>query len=211
MIAELRSLVAAHSSERHHKAAIGELFCSDFQRPCAQMLRPTMDNLPPAGRFFRVGPLPFRINATRCQKHKPIMTCAAINCWKRWNGAFGVFVNPRITNAQSCARFGREFPGSRSSHRVGGVEYSAFEDVGAAAGTAYDHRDFHTFRNGLCYQISFELAEWNTRNSDIGCTIPSLGDPEELKIVDRCWVQSRLKGRQTGSANQRCAHDPEGS
>ncbi len=99
-------------------------------------------------------------------------------------GTFGVFVNPRITNAQSCAQFGDADPRLRSSRKVGEVEYSAFAAGGAAMGTFYSHRDFHTLQNGLCYQISFEFAEGNTANSDTGCTVPSLKERDELKIVD---------------------------
>ncbi len=99
-------------------------------------------------------------------------------------GAFGVFVNPQLTNAQSCAQFGDADPRLRSSRIVGHVEYSAFSAGGAAMGTYYSGRDFHTFQNGLCFQISFTFAEWNTANSDTGCSVPSLQEPEELRIVD---------------------------
>ncbi len=99
-------------------------------------------------------------------------------------GAFGVFVNPRLMNAQSCAEFADADPRLRSSRRIGAAEYSTYTARGGAMGTFYSHRDFHTFQNGMCFQISFEFAEWNTGNSDTGCTVPSLKPVDELKIVD---------------------------
>ncbi len=99
-------------------------------------------------------------------------------------GAFGVFVNPQLTNPQSCAQFSDADSRRRSSRIVGHVEYSAYSGGGAAAGTEYSRRDFHTFQNGLCFQVSFGFAEGNTGNSDTGCTVPSLKEADELKIVD---------------------------
>ncbi len=100
------------------------------------------------------------------------------------DGTFGIFVNPRITNPQSCAQFGSAESRFISSHVAGGIEYSTFADVGAAAGTDYMHRDFHTFQNGLCYQISFEFGEWDTANSDTGCTVPPVKEADEWKVID---------------------------
>lgn len=99
-------------------------------------------------------------------------------------GTFGIFVNPQITNAQSCAQFGDADPRLLSSSTAGNIEYSVYAITGGAGGTSYGHRDFHTFQNGLCYQISFEFAEWNTANSDTGCTVPVLKEADEIKIVD---------------------------
>lgn len=99
-------------------------------------------------------------------------------------GNFGIFVNPRLTNRQSCDQFSDSGSRFRSSRNVGGIEYSAFIFGGAAAGTFYNSRDFHAFQNGLCFQVSFGFAQWNTGNSPTGCSIPSLKPADELKVVD---------------------------
>jgi galactose oxidase-like protein len=98
-------------------------------------------------------------------------------------GSFAISVSPEITNRQSCAEFGRFDPRARSTIQIGTVEYSKMLRVGAAAGTAYTDFHFHTFQNGLCYEIAFELAEFSTGNVDTGCTIPVLDDADEINLM----------------------------
>ena len=99
-------------------------------------------------------------------------------------GSFAIFVNPEIRNAQSCREFNNSDPRFRSVYRVGGILYARMRFVGAAMGTTYVGESFHTFQNGLCYEIGFEFAESNTGNYDLGCTIPVIRNEDELKLVE---------------------------
>jgi hypothetical protein len=98
-------------------------------------------------------------------------------------GHFNLFVNPKIRNRESCEQFGRSDPKDVTLTTIGSVRFVVSRDGGAAAGTAYVDRDFHIFRNGLCYEFGFEFGEVNTRNYDLWCTIPSLSDEDEWNVV----------------------------
>lgn len=99
-------------------------------------------------------------------------------------GTFGLFVNPAITNPQSCSEFGDGDPRLRSARLAHTIQYTVFKSRGGAMGTNYLHQYLHTFQNGLCYEIGFELAEVNTANYDAGCTIPAISESDESKIID---------------------------
>lgn len=98
-------------------------------------------------------------------------------------GAFAIFLNPEMTNAQSCGEFGKSDARFRSIYRAGDVQYARMKAGGAAAGTSYNSQFFHTFQNGICYEIAFEFAEYNTGNEDLGCTVPVMRDEDELELI----------------------------
>jgi hypothetical protein len=99
-------------------------------------------------------------------------------------GSFAIFVNPAITNAQSCSEFRDSDPRFRSTYRVGDTQYTTMKSGGGAMGTYYASHFFNTFQNGLCYEIAFRFAEFNTGNYDTGCTIPAVRESDESKLME---------------------------
>jgi hypothetical protein len=53
----------------------------------------------------------------------------------------------------------------------------------AAMGTWYSDYYFHIFQNGLCYELAFELVEFNAHNADTGCNIPLLSQENNLNLI----------------------------
>lgn len=99
-------------------------------------------------------------------------------------GAFAIFVNPEITNAQSCSEFGDSDPQFRSSYSLGNIQYTRMTIDSVAAGTTYGNEYFHTFQNGLCYELAFDFGEYNTAYEDLGCTVPVMREEDELKLIE---------------------------
>jgi len=98
-------------------------------------------------------------------------------------GYFRLSVNPEITNRASCEQFGRSDPKYVTSSTMDGVRYAVFTEGSAATGTGYTGRYFHTFQNGLCYELGFDVGEMNTRNLDMWCTVPSLSEEDEWNVM----------------------------
>jgi hypothetical protein len=69
-------------------------------------------------------------------------------------GPFEFFVNTEITNRASCEQFGKSDGGKHSSVILHGIRYAVSTD-GYVDGSFHD---FHTFHNGLCYELVFFLA-----------------------------------------------------
>jgi hypothetical protein len=99
-------------------------------------------------------------------------------------GSFAISVNPEITNVKSCEQFGTSDPRFLSSRTMGGIRYAELTANGAAGGTGYSEHYFHTFQNGLCYEIAFEFGEYNTGSQDLGCRVPLIREKDELKVVE---------------------------
>lgn len=99
-------------------------------------------------------------------------------------GTFAIFVNPAITNAGSCSEFGVSDPRFRSSHSVSGIQYTVMTMRGGAAGTVYSNRSFHTFQNGICYEVAFRLIEPEPGNYPDGCMIPMITEADEDKLIE---------------------------
>ncbi|MGH9496451.1 MAG: Ser-Thr-rich GPI-anchored membrane family protein, partial [Candidatus Sulfotelmatobacter sp.] len=95
-------------------------------------------------------------------------------------GTFLLSVNPQITNRESCEKFGTSDPRFLSQYTIGGMRYEKLEAGGAEAGTSYDDQYFHTFQNGMCYEVAFSAGSYNTGNVDLGCRIPKAGDTDKL-------------------------------
>lgn len=56
--------------------------------------------------------------------------------------------------------------------------------ISGAAGSADVYRYFHTFQNGLCYELAFDFVEISTGNYDLGCTIPVMREEDLLKLIE---------------------------
>ncbi|HEX6773475.1 MAG TPA: hypothetical protein VF126_15695 [Acidobacteriaceae bacterium] len=98
-------------------------------------------------------------------------------------GTFRLSVNPKITNRASCEQFGRSDPKRITSSRVGDVDYAVFATAYGGLGHIEEEYYFHTFQNGLCYELDVAIDEINTRNYDMWCTIPSLSNEDEWKLI----------------------------
>jgi hypothetical protein len=99
-------------------------------------------------------------------------------------GFFGIFVNPEIGNSESCSEFGNYFPRFRSSYRAGNVVYSTMKFGSGSAGSVDVYRYFHTFQNGLCYELEFDFVEPDMTNADLGCTAAVMREPDELNLIE---------------------------
>lgn len=100
-------------------------------------------------------------------------------------GSFTIFVNRNIANRQSCNQFGSSDPqGNPPSPLVAGeFEYVQMNSGGAAMGTWYSDYYFHSFQNGLCYELAFELVEYNAHNADAACNVPLLSEQDNLNLI----------------------------
>jgi hypothetical protein len=100
-------------------------------------------------------------------------------------GSFTIFVNRHISNQASCNQFGSSGPQEvpPSPFVVGKLRYMDMQGGGGGMGTWYGDRYFHTFQNGLCYELAFQLVTYNAHNADTGCNIPLLDEEDELKLI----------------------------
>jgi len=85
-------------------------------------------------------------------------------------------VNPKITNRESCEKFGVSDARFVSSVTIGDISYSKSNEGDVALGTYYEGYSFHTFQNGYCYEFGFQFGGYNTGNQDLGCRVPIVGD-----------------------------------
>jgi hypothetical protein len=115
-------------------------------------------------------------------------------------GAFAIFVDPAITNQPSCDQFGRSDPRFLSSTTIGGVKYAAMMEADAAMGTGYAYHYFHIFQNGLCYELAFEFAEYNTGSADDRCAVPQLENIDEQNVIEPVMSQVSFFRPATGIA-----------
>jgi hypothetical protein len=100
-------------------------------------------------------------------------------------GMFNILVNRQIKNQASCMNFlelgSGETPPSR--YVAGGVEYMKAESGEAAMSSWSMDYYFHTFQNGLCYEVAFELLEFNARVADNSCNVPLLEPEDNLALI----------------------------
>jgi hypothetical protein len=99
-------------------------------------------------------------------------------------GYFTVLVNPEITNAPACDRFGYADPRSVSAKTVHGVKFEQAIDGEGAAGTAYAYYYLHAYQNGLCYEFKLEAAAVNTGAYDLPCSIPLISEQNKTDLLN---------------------------
>lgn len=95
-------------------------------------------------------------------------------------GIFLLSVNPTITNRGSCEKFGIFDPHSVSHPNFGGATYSETSEGDAAAGSSSNTEYFHTFQNGVCFEIAVTVGFYSTASQDFGCRVSTVGDAPKL-------------------------------
>jgi hypothetical protein len=99
-------------------------------------------------------------------------------------GSFSLSVNSSINNRESCEKFAMSDRRLLSRRTFAGTSYVERIEADAALGTAYGEHDFHTFQNGLCYEVSFRYGSYNTANQDLGCTVPSIDEKDVTRVIE---------------------------
>lgn len=101
------------------------------------------------------------------------------------SGTFTIFAKRNVPSQGGCGQFGDlamsdEHP---SSYAVGNLRYMRADGFDGGMGTWYLSNYFHIFRNGLCYELAFELVEYNAQNADTGCNIPLLSAEDNWDLI----------------------------
>lgn len=102
-----------------------------------------------------------------------------------FGGSFTIFVNRGLKTRASCMQFGQLGPRDEapSPYVASQLQYVKTETGSAAMGTWYSEYYFHTFQSGHCYEVAFELIEFNAHNADAGCNVPLLSDQDNLNLI----------------------------
>ncbi len=98
-------------------------------------------------------------------------------------GRFAIRASTVITNAESCSEFGLSEPENHSRFTVGGVNYSGTRGVDGGLGTGEIEYAFHTFQNGLCYEVAVEITEswaWGAP----ACGMAKLDNADEMRLIE---------------------------
>jgi len=79
---------------------------------------------------------------------------------------FTIFVNRQLRNSASCIQVGQLGPDGEppSEYTAGKLRYVKAQAGTAAMSTWYSDYYFHIFKNGLCYELAFEVV-----SSALGC------------------------------------------
>jgi len=118
-------------------------------------------------------PQPYRgIERTHLQTENPPRTNFGA-------GAFEVFVNPEITDAATCKKFDPQYSGGLSSRSINGFDYTVLNTI---SGPGEDFDFFHTFQNGHCFEINFDLEFARAGGDDITCAIEG-ADSDALETL----------------------------
>ena len=106
------------------------------------------------------------------------------------DGTFAIFVNPNIRSEGTCRQFATIWPEHTTSTNIGQVSYTRTLQGGVAMGTAGSDYDFHTFQNGLCYELSFDFAEANGGGMDIPCAIQWVSEDNLFELMNGVLQQT---------------------
>ena len=119
-------------------------------------------------------PQPYPGKLTRLQLENPPFT-------DFYGGAFAVYANPQITDAATCKQFDPELSeGKISSRRINGIHYTAINTYSVGAGSGEEFDTLHTFQNGRCFEVDFQMG-WNGSGAiDISCAFED-ADGDALK------------------------------
>jgi len=106
------------------------------------------------------------------------------------DGTFAIFVNPNIRSEGTCRQFATIWPEHTASTRIGAVSYTRTLQSGVAMGTVGSGYDFHTFQNGLCYELAFDFAESNGGGMDIPCSIQWVSEDNLFELMNGVLKQT---------------------
>lgn len=100
-------------------------------------------------------------------------------------GSFTILVNHAEKTRISCMQLAKASSGDEGSslYSVGNLRYLKTTDSNVGMGSWQLWSNFYIFRNGFCYEISFELAEYNAQNADTGCNIPLLSAEDNWDLI----------------------------
>jgi hypothetical protein len=89
-----------------------------------------------------------------------------------YGGAFAVYVNPQITDAVTCKRFDPDLgEGDISSRTINGINYTVSKTSSVGGGSGEDFDTFHTFQNGRCFEVDFQMGITGSTGVDVTCAI----------------------------------------
>ena len=102
-------------------------------------------------------------------------------------GAFAVYANPQITDAATCKQFNPDLgDGKIWSRRIHGINYTALNTYDNAAGSGEEFDTFHTFQNGRCFEVDFQIGFNRSGGIDITCAIEDAdGDALETLLLSK--------------------------
>jgi hypothetical protein len=98
-------------------------------------------------------------------------------------GSYAIFVNPKIGNDPSCRQFGFSDPRFASSYAARGIHYTETKRDSAAAGTSYSGYSFHTFQNGLCYELAFDFGEVNPGSIQVNAMFARVSPEQKNRVI----------------------------
>jgi hypothetical protein len=107
-------------------------------------------------------------------------------------GSFTAIVAPGIRSEGTCAQFGSFWPEHTSSLTIHGVKYAETLSAGVGAGTTSNEYYFHTFQNGLCYELAFEFDEANGTGMPLTCSVQWVSERNEFELMNVVLSQVRF-------------------
>jgi hypothetical protein len=123
-------------------------------------------------------------------------------------GGFAIFVDPDISSEGTCREFRAFWPEHTDSLEVNGINYSRTLQVGAAMGTGYGAYEFHTFQNGLCYEVVFGFAGANGTGIDVPCATQWVKEENESELMRAVlskitFLKPQMKGASAEKPSQK--------
>jgi len=107
-------------------------------------------------------------------------------------GSFTAIVAPGIRSEGTCTQFGAFLPEYTSSLTIHGVKYAKTLSAGVAMGTTSSEYYFHTFQNGLCYELAFEFREANGTGMPLTCSVQRVSERNEFELMNAVLSQARF-------------------
>jgi len=104
-------------------------------------------------------------------------------------GVAFIFVQPEIKTRRSCEEFERDENASRAGYTAGGIHYSATFELGAGLSHQYSYYHFHTFEDGVCYELEFVFIQFSVHVVAGGCTIAPVEKTDYQEVIDALMAQ----------------------
>lgn len=98
-------------------------------------------------------------------------------------GFLTIYVNRQLTNRGSCMQFGQSQGEPPVSYAASSLTYTMVELGSVWAGRGYSDYKFHTFQNGLCYEVGLEVSSFDSYEPEVDCKIPHLSTGDNLDLI----------------------------